>query len=114
VTGVARDLSLRELWLAIAALAALIVGLIAGGLSFIQDRRVPAAIIRGGVAFRRNDRLLARDLHLPRVTASHRRRPGDVRAGAGYCRESAGSAGRSVAMRTLVPGTVPRVKSPRG
>jgi hypothetical protein len=51
VTGVARDLSLRELWLAIAVLAALIVGLIAAGLSFLQDRRVPAAIIRGGVAF---------------------------------------------------------------
>jgi hypothetical protein len=45
------DPSLRGVWLAIAVLTALIVGLIAGGLSFVDDRRVPAAILRGGVAF---------------------------------------------------------------
>lgn len=45
------DPSLRGVWLAIAVLTALIVGLIAGGLSFVDDRRVAAAILRGGVAF---------------------------------------------------------------
>jgi hypothetical protein len=42
---------LRPVWLAIAVLAAVMVALIAGGLSFIDDRRVAAAVIRGGVAF---------------------------------------------------------------
>jgi len=29
----------------------LLIGLIAGGLSFIDNRRLPVAVIRGGVAF---------------------------------------------------------------
>jgi hypothetical protein len=51
VITVGDDPNLRLLWLLIAVLTALIVGLIAGGLSFVDDRRVAAAIIRGGVAF---------------------------------------------------------------
>ncbi len=43
--------SLRGIWLALAVLAALVVALITGGLSYLDNRRVPAAIIRGGVAF---------------------------------------------------------------
>ena len=47
--GVTGDL--RPVWLAIVVLAALVVALVACGLSFIDDRRVAAAVIRGGVAF---------------------------------------------------------------
>ncbi len=41
----------RALWLAFAVLAALLVALITGALSFFDNRRVAAAIIRGGIAF---------------------------------------------------------------
>lgn len=42
---------LRAVWLALIILAALIVALITGGLSYIDNRRVAAAVLRGGVAF---------------------------------------------------------------
>lgn len=51
MVAVGRDLGIRAVWLAIAVLAALLIGLIAGGLSFIDNRRLPVAVIRGGVAF---------------------------------------------------------------
>jgi hypothetical protein len=41
----------RGLWLAFAVLAALVIALIAGALSYLDNRRVPAAVIRGGIAF---------------------------------------------------------------
>jgi hypothetical protein len=41
----------RGLWLALAVLTALVIGLIAGGLFYLDSRRVPTAIGNGGIAF---------------------------------------------------------------
>lgn len=42
---------LRPVWLAFTVLTAVVVALVTGGLSYIDTRRVAAAVLRGGVAF---------------------------------------------------------------
>ena len=51
VTCGLRDLGTTGIWIAIAVITASIVGLVTGGLSWIDNRRSVAAVIRGGWAF---------------------------------------------------------------
>ncbi len=59
----------RGLWLALAVLTALVIGLIAGGLFYLDSRRVPTAIGNGGIAFVPRS-VPARSLRLPRVVVA--------------------------------------------
>ena len=51
VTSCQPDLGTTGIWTAIGIITALIIGLVTGGLSWIDNRRTAAAVIRGGCAF---------------------------------------------------------------
>jgi len=51
MTTTSGESDLRGVWLALAVLASLVVALVTGALSYIDNGRVAAAVIRGGVAF---------------------------------------------------------------
>jgi hypothetical protein len=51
VLAIEPDLGTRGIWLAMAVLTALMVGLVTGGLSWVDNRRTAAAVMRGGCAF---------------------------------------------------------------